>query len=160
MALAEAAGATVLEDDVYRQLWFHAPPPPPLQAYGEPGSVIRLGSFSKILAPGLRLGWLLAPPAVVERCKDSGLLDSGGGLSHFTAHVAGEFIALGLLDAHVERLRQSYKSRCEALAGRACRVHAARRDVDPAGWRLLRVGVAARRHGERGVAGPCAMKAV
>ena len=115
MVLAEAAGVTVLEDDVYRQLWFGTPPPPPLQSYGEPGSVLRLGSFSKILAPGLRLGWLLAPPAVVERCKDSGLLDSGGGLSHFAAHVAGEFITMGLLDGHVERLRQGYKARGEAL---------------------------------------------
>ncbi|MGE5602998.1 MAG: PLP-dependent aminotransferase family protein [Nitrososphaerales archaeon] len=115
VALAEAAGATVLEDDVYRHLWFQAPPPPPMQAYGEPGSVIRLGSFSKILAPGLRLGWLLAPPAVVERCNDSGLLDSGGGLSHLASYIAGEFIGLGLLDAHVERLRQGYRARCEAL---------------------------------------------
>ena len=115
VALTEAAGATVLEDDVYRHLWFNAPPPAPLQAYGEPGSVIRLGSFSKILAPGLRLGWLLAPPAVVERCNDSGLLDSGGGLSHFAAHVAGEFITMGLLDRHVDRLRQSYEARGEAL---------------------------------------------
>lgn len=115
VALAEAAGAIVLEDDVYRHLWFEVPPPPPLQAYAEPGSVIRLGSFSKILAPGLRLGWLLAPPAVVERCSDSGLLDSGGGLSHLSGHIAGEFIQLGLLDAHVERLRRSYRGRCEAL---------------------------------------------
>jgi DNA-binding transcriptional MocR family regulator len=115
VALAESAGTIVLEDDVYRQLWFGSPPPPPLQAYGEPGSVLRLGSFSKILAPGLRLGWLIAPPAVVERCNDSGLLDSGGGLSHFAAHTAGEFITLGLLDGHVERLRQSYRARSAAL---------------------------------------------
>jgi DNA-binding transcriptional MocR family regulator len=115
VAQAEAAGVVVLEDDVYRHLWFDAPPPPPLQSYAAPGAVIRLGSFSKLLAPGLRLGWLSAPPSVVERCSDSGLLDSGGGLSHFAAHVAGEFMALGLLDGHVERLRQSYRARCAAL---------------------------------------------
>ncbi len=115
VALAASASATILEDDVYRHLWFDAPPPPPLQSYAEPGVVIRLGSFSKILAPGLRLGWLLAPPAVVDRCNDSGLLDSGGGLSHLVAHAAGEFIRMGLLDAHVPRLRASYQARCAAL---------------------------------------------
>jgi DNA-binding transcriptional MocR family regulator len=113
--LAQTQGAVVLEDDVYRHLWFDAPPPRPLQSFAEPGVVIRLGSFSKILAPGLRLGWLLAPPAVVDRCNDSGLLDSGGGLSHLVAHGAGEFIRMGLLDAHVARLRQSYRARCDAL---------------------------------------------
>lgn len=115
VALAASAGATILEDDVYRHLWFDALPPPSLQSVAEPGVVIRLGSFSKILAPGLRLGWLLAPPAVVDRCNDSGLLDSGGGLSHLVAHGAGEFIRMGLLDAHVPHLRASYKARCNAL---------------------------------------------
>jgi DNA-binding transcriptional MocR family regulator len=115
VALAEAAGAVILEDDVYRHLWFSTPPPPPLQSYGAPGSVIRLGSFSKILAPGLRLGWLSATPEVVERCNDSGLLDSGGGLSHLTAMMVGEFIAQGLLDPHVAHLRGSYRKRCETL---------------------------------------------
>ncbi len=115
VALAEAAGALILEDDVYRHLWFESLPPPPLQTYARPGTVIRLGSFSKILAPGLRLGWLLAPPDIVQRCQNSGLLDSGGGVSHFAAHVVGEYISLGLLDAQVERLRQSYRARCRAL---------------------------------------------
>lgn len=115
VAIAASAGATILEDDVYRHLWFRALPPPPLQSYAEPGAVIRLGSFSKILAPGLRLGWLLAPPNVVDRCNDSGLLDSGGGLSHLVAHGAGEFIRAGSLDEHVPRLTASYRARCNAL---------------------------------------------
>jgi DNA-binding transcriptional MocR family regulator len=114
-ALAASAGATILEDDVYRHLWFDAPPPPPLQSLAEPGVVLRLGSFSKILAPGLRLGWLLAPSDIVDRCNASGLLDSGGGLSHLIAHAAGQFINMGFLDAHVPRLRASYKARCAAL---------------------------------------------
>jgi DNA-binding transcriptional MocR family regulator len=115
VAIATAAGVTILEDDVYRHLWFDAPPPPPLQSYAEPGAVIRFGSFSKILAPGLRLGWLVASPEVVRRCNNSGLLDSGGGLSHLMAHGAGEFIRVGLLDTHVPRLRASYQARCSAL---------------------------------------------
>ena len=79
-ALAQDAGLTILEDDVYRHLWFDAPPPPPLSDFA-PDHVIRLGSFSKLLAPGLRVGWLHAPAEVVRRCAGSGLLDSGGGIS-------------------------------------------------------------------------------
>ena len=118
-ALAQEAGLTILEDDVYRHLWFDAPPPPPLSDLS-PDHVIRLGSFSKLLAPGLRVGWLIAPPDVVRRCADSGLLDSGGGSSHFAAHVVAAYMELGLFDAHVEKLRAAYRARrdlfCAALA--------------------------------------------
>ena len=113
--LAHSAGTLILEDDVYRHLWFDVQPPPPLQSYGPPGAVVRFGSFSKLLAPGLRLGWLLAPPGMVERCNESGLLDSGGGISHAVAHMAGEFIRMGQLDPQVAQLRASYRARCAAL---------------------------------------------
>lgn len=119
VALAQAAGVTILEDDVYRHLWFDAPPPPPLSDLA-PDAVIRLGSFSKLLAPGLRVGWLLAPPEVVHTCAHSGLMDSGGGIAHFTGHVVAAFMELGLFDPFVARLRAEYKARrdlfCAALA--------------------------------------------
>ena len=118
-ALAQDAGLTILEDDVYRHLWFDALPPPALSDLA-PDHVIRLGSFSKLLAPGLRVGWLIAPPAVVRRCADSGLLDSGGGASHFAAHVVAAFMELGGFAAHVEMLCAAYRERrdilCDALA--------------------------------------------
>jgi len=117
-ALVQEADLTILEDDVYRHLWFDAPPPPLSDLV--PERVIRLGSFSKLLAPGLRVGWLHAPAEVVRRCADSGLLDSGGGVSHFAAHVVAAFMELGLFDAHVELLRAAYRERrdlfCAALA--------------------------------------------
>jgi DNA-binding transcriptional MocR family regulator len=114
-ALAQDTGLLILEDDVYRELWYDAPPPPPLSALVPGGQVVRLGSFSKLLAPGLRLGWLLASPEIVQRCARSGLLDSGGGLSHFTAHVVAAFLDLGLLDGHVEMLRRAYQERRDTL---------------------------------------------
>lgn len=117
--LAQEAGLIILEDDVYRHLWFDVPPPPPLADLA-PSHVVRLGSFSKLLAPGLRVGWLHAPVEVVRRCADSGLLDSGGGASHFAAHVVAAFMELGGFDVHVERLRAAYRARrdllCAALA--------------------------------------------
>jgi 2-aminoadipate transaminase len=115
VALAKQAELLVLEDDVYHALWFDAQSPPSLYTLAPAGPIVRLGSFSKVLAPGLRLGWLSASPDVVQRCVRSGLLDSGGGVSHFAAHVVAEFIELGLLDQHVERLRGAYGRRRDGL---------------------------------------------
>ena len=117
-ALAEMArqyDLIVVEDDVYYQLWYDQPPPPSIYDLSMSESVIRLGSFSKILAPGLRLGWMTAAPQIVQRCIQSGVLDSGGGLGHFTAHVVAAFIELGLLDNHVETLRAKYSERRNLL---------------------------------------------
>ena len=113
--LAQREGLLLLEDDVYRELWYDSPPPPPLYSLAPVGPVVRLRSFSKVLAPGLRLGWMSAAPEIVRRCTGSGMLDSGGGLNHFTAHVVAAFIELGLLDEQVETLRASYRQRRDAL---------------------------------------------
>jgi DNA-binding transcriptional MocR family regulator len=113
--LARQYDLIVVEDDVYYQLWYDQPPPPSIDDLSMSESVIRLGSFSKILAPGLRLGWMMASPKIVQRCIQSGVLDSGGGLGHFTAHVVAAFIELGLLDHHVETLRAKYLERRNLL---------------------------------------------
>ena len=113
--LAREYDLIVVEDDVYYQLWYDQAPPPSIYHLSASESVIRLGSFSKILAPGLRLGWMMAPPQIVQRCVQSGVLDSGGGLGHFTAHVVAAFIELELLDPHVETLRAKYLERRNLL---------------------------------------------
>jgi|YNPNPStandDraft_1061719.scaffolds.fasta_scaffold02457_7 DNA-binding transcriptional MocR family regulator len=115
VSMAAAQGVPIVEDDVYRFLWFDEPPPPSLYHLAPAGAVIHLGSFSKILAPGLRLGWLVAAPEVVKRCVRSGLLDSGGGVSHFAAHVVAAYLEQGLLDGHIERLRAAYARRRDVL---------------------------------------------
>jgi 2-aminoadipate transaminase len=104
----------VIEDDAYRELWFDRPPPPSLSTL-DFSRVIRLGSFSKILAPGLRLGWIVADDALIGRLKDSGLLTSGGGINHFTANVVAEFMSNGSLETHVPRLRAAYRERRDIL---------------------------------------------
>jgi DNA-binding transcriptional MocR family regulator len=105
----------VVEDDVYHQLWYDAAPPPSIYSLAPAENVIRLGSFSKILAPGLRLGWMQAAPEIIQRCVDSGVFESGGGAGQFTSHVVAAFIELGLLEQQVKLLRKEYGHRRDLL---------------------------------------------
>jgi DNA-binding transcriptional MocR family regulator len=131
--LAAQAGLLIIEDDVYRELAYDGPPPPSLWGLGAPGTVVRLGSFAKSLAPGLRLGWLTGPREIVGRLIAGGLLDSGGGINHFTALIVAAFCASGDFDAHVQRLRAAYAERREALV-------AALAEHLPSGCRVRRPG--------------------
>lgn len=120
-----AAGVTIVEDDVYRELAYDAPAPPSLWALGEPGSVVRLGSFSKTLAPGLRLGWLTSDVATTKAFVDGGLIDSGGGVAHFAAMVVSELAASGGYVANLDRLRADLATRRDVMVD-ALREHAPR----------------------------------
>lgn len=117
MQVIDQHDITVLEDDVYRELWFETPPPPPLATFGDPKHVVRMCSFAKILAPGLRLGWLVADPVIVQRCVTCGMIDSGGGVNHFTAQVVAEYLHAGALEPHVADLRRAYRERRDILLG-------------------------------------------
>ena len=105
----------IVEDDTYRELWYDAPPPPSVWAVAGGANVIRLGSFSKTLAPGLRLGYLTAPAETVSLFAQGGLLDSGGGNAHMTALIVAELIERGHYRRLVDDLRSSYRERRDAL---------------------------------------------
>lgn len=111
--LAQRFGFTVIADEVYQLLHYGPPPPPPLAMLddSEDGCVISVGSFSKVLSPGLRLGWVHASPAVIRRFVDSGVAASGGGLNHFAATLAHATLELGLLQENIDRLREVYGRR-------------------------------------------------
>jgi 2-aminoadipate transaminase len=113
--LAAAEGLLIIEDDVYRELAYDGPAPASLWSLAAPGVVARLGSFSKSLGPGLRLGWLTASPDLVQDIVESGLLDSGGGVNHYTALVVAALCAAGDYDANLTALRLSYRARRDAL---------------------------------------------
>ena len=108
-------GLRIVEDDVYRELWYEHVPAPSLWATLPRGTVIRLGSFAKSLAPGLRLGYITADVATIQRLAGSGLLDSGGGIAHFQSLIVSEIMANGDFADIVSLYRQRYGSRCQAL---------------------------------------------
>ena len=105
----------VIEDDVYRELAYEAPPPPSLWSLDPEAPVLRMGSFSKSLAPGLRTGWVNARRDLRERFVAAGMIVSGGCVSQFNAHVVASFLERGGYDDHVGALRQDYRARRDAL---------------------------------------------
>ncbi len=105
----------IVADEVYHFLNYTVTPPPSVGAYIEDGHVLALGSFSKILAPGLRLGWVQAETKLVQRMVLSGLLDSGGGLNPFTSGLVRSVLELDLQRPYLAELRTAYQQRIEAM---------------------------------------------
>jgi DNA-binding transcriptional MocR family regulator len=115
MRLSQRHGFPVVADEVYHLLAYSRPPPPPLSHYDRDGNVLALGSFSKILAPGLRLGWIQAAPQRLEPLAVSGVLQSGGGLNPFTSAVVQSAIEMGLQEEHLKHLQRVYAKRAKAM---------------------------------------------
>jgi 2-aminoadipate transaminase len=113
MAAARALRLPVVEDNAYGELWFDTPPPPPLAACWPEGTVY-LGSFSKVLAPGLRLGYLAAPPALLPKllqAKQAADLHSPG----FDQRVVHEMLRGEWFESHLATLRGHYRDRRDRM---------------------------------------------
>ncbi|ALK87274.1 aminotransferase-like domain-containing protein [Limnohabitans sp. 63ED37-2] len=111
--VAVESGLPIIEDNPYGDLWFDAPPAPSLSSRHPEGSVY-LGSFSKILAPGLRLGYLVAPTALYPKllqAKQAADLHTPS----FNQRVVAEVLKDGFIDRHVPTIRALYKQQCEAM---------------------------------------------
>jgi 2-aminoadipate transaminase len=114
VAAAQAAGVPLLEDNPYGDLWFDTPPPAPLASRWAEG-VVYLGSFSKVLAPGLRLGYVVAPHALgpkLLQAKQAADLHT----PVFNQRVVHEVIKDGFLATHVPTIRARYKAQRDAMA--------------------------------------------
>ncbi len=113
-AAAAAANLPIIEDNPYGDLWFDEAPPLPLTARN-PEGCIYLGSFSKVLAPGLRLGFLVAPKAIYPK-----LLQAKQAVDlHtpiFTQRMVVEVMKDGFLARHVPTIRALYKRQRDAMA--------------------------------------------
>ncbi len=138
-ALARVAveeGAWVLEDDPYGELRYRGDVLPPVAA-SEPARVIYASSLSKILAPGLRLGWLVLPPGlrdavtIVKQARDLHT-------STVDQRAAFEYLASGALRPHLTRIRAAYGARLDAmLAGLPAALPAGSRWTRPEGGMFL-----------------------
>jgi DNA-binding transcriptional MocR family regulator len=120
LEIAARTGTVVVEDDPYGELYFDQPPPPSLLALSPqvPGSrdwLAHCGSFSKILSPGLRVGWLIAPPELLARatmCKQF----SDAHTSNLSQAICAHYLTLNRLDATLDAVRPVYAARARVMA--------------------------------------------
>jgi len=110
LRICEEEQLPLIEDDVYRELWLDAPPPPPLKAMDKHGTVLYLGSVSKALSPGLRIGWIVGPEPVIDRLADI-KMQTDYGSSSLSQWAVAEWLASGLYDAHLDEMRASLRLR-------------------------------------------------
>jgi 2-aminoadipate transaminase len=117
--LADRHGFVVLEDNVYGELRYDGELIPTLFALDESGLVVKIDSFSKILAPALRLGWMTADPEVMRAI---GAVKGDLGVSQWLARVVARFMEEGRLDPHVAMVNALYREKRD-LAVQALRDH-------------------------------------
>jgi DNA-binding transcriptional MocR family regulator len=113
--LAREHGFLVLADEVYQLLDHTGAAPEPLAAQIDSGVVLSLGTFSKILAPGLRLGWIQASDDLLDVLATRGLLVSGGGLNPFTAAMVAPVLDDGGVGDYLDRVRAVLRRRRAAM---------------------------------------------
>ncbi|XP_052859814.1 2-aminoadipate transaminase [Anopheles cruzii] len=127
ITLARKSDILIACDDVYNLLHYAQPeaaPPKRLFAYdieglgkidGWRGNVISNGTFSKILSPGIRLGWMECPPRCVEAFRKSGVLQSGGAANNYTGGIVTTMIQLGLVQRQLKLYSRRYAERLQAM---------------------------------------------
>ena len=108
-------GFLVVADEVYQLLDYSGSVAAPLAAYIDSGVVLSLGTFSKILAPGLRLGWIQASDELLDVLVARGQIASGGGLNPFTASLVAPILADGGVDHYLRGLRVALQARLTAM---------------------------------------------
>jgi DNA-binding transcriptional MocR family regulator len=123
VALSRTHDFIIAADEVYQLLYYGEPPPPALGTCAGQGNVVSLGSFSKILAPGMRLGWIQTDARHMEVLNSSGTVNSGGSFNQFTSHIVRHAITEGLLGDFIVQLRNTLRGRVQAMH-RALQEHA------------------------------------
>ena len=104
----------IIEDDVYYELLFENTDEAPLKALDETGHVLYIGSVSKTLSPGLRIGWVVAPEAVIKRLADV-KMQTDYGSSAFSQEIVTYWLTSGLYEQHLEQLCVQLMQRAEFM---------------------------------------------
>jgi 2-aminoadipate transaminase len=121
LGLAEKYDFLIVADEVYHLLGYSLTPPKPFGCF-EGEYILSLGSFSKILAPGLRLGWIQTSQRLLEKLSHYGVIASGGGLNPFTSTIVRSVLDLGLQTNYLTHLKRLYTERSSILV-QAIREH-------------------------------------
>lgn len=118
LEVAQKHGVVVVEDDAYGSLWFAEAPPPSLLALAQqmdtPPACVHLSTLSKIVAPGLRLGWAIAPASLLERLTVVKQI-ADVHTSSLDQAIAAAYLESGRLSSHLDRLRAGYEERSRWL---------------------------------------------
>jgi 2-aminoadipate transaminase len=116
LELASRARLPIVEDSPYSELRFEGPALPSIKAMDRDGLVIHLGTFSKILSPGLRIAWMTAPGPIFEKyvlMKQATDLNT----ATFAQQLVAAYLELGDLDGHIEQVRVECQRRRDAMIG-------------------------------------------
>jgi 2-aminoadipate transaminase len=129
--LADTHGVYIVEDSPYRRVRFEGDPEPMIKVFDRGDTVFVLGTFSKLVAPGLRIGWVVTSKEMVARLVQ---LKSDAGSCPLTQRIIVEFCKAGHLAAHTEKVQDKYREHRDAM------VDAVRRDLPEASFMVPRGG--------------------
>lgn len=110
LSICQSKRLPIVEDDAYSELWFDERPPLPLKAFDKNGLVLYMGSTSKVLGSGLRIGWVVGPEPVINRLADI-KMQTDYGSSSIAQWVIAEALASGFYAGHLEQLRDQLRER-------------------------------------------------
>jgi len=112
--IAHEYNLVIIEDDPYSKLRYDTPAIKPIKAFDDEERVIYMSTFSKILAPGIRLAWVIAPENVMRKlalCKQAQDLCS----APFSQYIANEFMKSGSMDLHIMKICEMYKPKRDIM---------------------------------------------
>jgi 2-aminoadipate transaminase len=109
--IAQKHNILILEDDCYVDLRFSGDPVPTIHSLDNSGIVMYVGSFSKVIAPGMRLGYMTAPEPILKKAR---AVKSGGGVNQFAALAVHRF-SVDYLDDHVDTINETFRAKRDAM---------------------------------------------
>lgn len=130
--MAAKYGMVVAEDDPYRDLRYAGEPLPSIKSYDEDGWVVFLGSFSKIISPGLRVGFMAGDPLILRKCT-IGKQSADVHTANLTQAIVDQFLRQNLLPQHIRAICDSYKAQLNAMLEELARFPEGTRYTRPEG---------------------------